>query len=246
MPEAREREAGLTATDALHALVLGTLLALSPLVVSRTDAGWWLPVGFAALAAALLAVVASHRARPSSRALGFAHLWYPGVYVVLVFWSLFYVIPAVNPGGLRDDMLIEWDRGLLGGDAVAWFRELESPLLTDVMHVVYASYFLLPVALVVWLLLLGKRSALRETIFVLSLSFYLCYVGYAFVPAQGPRYAIYGTNEMEGLLLTQPLRDAIDALEPSKADIFPSAHAALTLVVTVLALRHAPKLGRPL
>ena len=235
-----------TATDALHLLVLGVLLALSPLVVVRTEAGWWLPAGVLALAGALVGVAVLHRSRPGSRALAWIHFWYPALYITVIFWSLYYVIPAVNPGGMIDDTLIAWDRKLTGGDPVAFFEKLESPWLTDAMHVVYVSYFFLPVLLLAWLILAKNREALGETLFVLSLAFYLCYVGYAVFPAQGPRYAIYGTNVMEGVFLTQPLRDVVDALEPSKADVFPSAHAALTLVVTVLALNHAPKLGRPL
>ncbi|MFQ5845603.1 MAG: phosphatase PAP2 family protein [Planctomycetota bacterium] len=232
-----------TSVDALHALVLGVLLLLCPLVVKRTAAGAWLAAGYAGPIALLLLLARAHRARPRHRLLGALHLWYPLLYVPLVFWSLYYVVPALNPHS-RDDLLLAWDRTLLGSDPVEWFRSLESPLLTEVMHLFYVSYFVLPVLLVVWLLACRRPAALRETLFVLCFSFYLCYVGYAIVPAEGPRYAVYGSNEMEGLALTQPMRDVINSLEPNKFDVFPSAHAAVTLVVTALGLRWAPRLGR--
>lgn len=234
----------LAAVDVLHLVVLILLLAASPLAIRRGGADLWLPVGYAGLAAAIWALAAGRASRPENRLLAGAHFWYPLAAVPLVFWSLYWIVPGVNPGPLNDDLLISWDRALFGFDTIAWHRGLESPLLTDVMHLFYLSYFFLPVLLVVRLLRAGRRAALSESIFVLCLSFYLCYVGYVALPAAGPRFAVYHSNEMHGLILTQPLRDLIDSLEPSKADAFPSAHAAVTLVVLVLALRHAPRLGR--
>lgn len=235
--------AALTSVDALHLVVLGVLLALSPLVVARTDAGWWLPAGYVVLALVILGLARSDQ-RSRSRGLAhWLHLWYPVGAVLLVFWSLYYVVPAVHPGPLCDDALLALDVRLLGFDPVRAVVRWETPWLTEVMHVFYLAYFLLPVLLVVTLLRAGARRALRETIFVLCLGFYLCYVGYAFVPATGPRFHVHGHNEMEGLFLTQPARDLIDFLEPNKSDVFPSAHAAITLLVNALALRHARRLG---
>jgi len=233
----------LTSVDALHLLVFLVLLGLSPLAVLRTDAGWWLSAGYAALAAAVVALARAHDRRPGSRPLELVHFWYPVPAVLLVFWSLYWIVPGVNPGGYRDDLLQRWDLAILGVDAVTWFWQWETPWLTDLMHLVYMIYFVLPVALVLVLIRLRRRDRLAETIFVLCLSFYLCYVGYGMIPAQGPRYAIYGTNEMEGIFLTQACRDAIDFLEPNKADVFPSAHTAVTIVVNGLALRHVRRLG---
>ncbi|MCU0724954.1 MAG: phosphatase PAP2 family protein [Planctomycetes bacterium] len=231
-------------TDALHIAIAAVLLALSPLAITRGGADFRLPAGYAGLAAAVILLARLHAAHPESRLARVLHTWYPLPAVVLVFWSLSYVIPAVNPGGMRDAALIEWDHRIFRTDLVELFRRLEHPLLTDALHILYVVYFVLPV-LLVWPLL-RRRGPLEETIFVLCLSFYLCYVGYGLVPAAGPRYAVYGHNGMAGLLLTQPIRDVIDALEPGKADVFPSAHAAVTLVVNWLALRHLPRLGRAL
>jgi membrane-associated phospholipid phosphatase len=234
----------ITSTDALHLALAGVLLALSPLAIARGGADLRLPAGYAGMAVAVLLLGRLRATRPESRVARTLHTWYPLPAVVLVFWSLSFVIPAVNPGGMRDAALITWDHRIFRTDLVELFRRLEHPLLTDALHVLYVVYFVLPVVLV--LPLLRRREALEETIFVLALSFYLCYVGYALVPAAGPRFAIYGSNEMNGLLLTQPIRDVINALEPGKADVFPSAHAAVTLVVNWLALRHLPRLGKAL
>jgi hypothetical protein len=233
----------LTSVDALHLLVFLVILGVSPLAVMRTDAGWWLPVGYAALAGAVVALARAHAARPASLPLEIVHLAYPVVAVFLIFWSLYWIVPGVNPHGFRDDLLIRWDREILGVDAVSWFRQWERPWLTDLMHAVYMIYFALPVVLVLALVRMKRRERLTETIFVLCLSFYLCYVGYGIIPAQGPRGAIYGSNVMEGVFITQLCRDLIDFLEPNKADVFPSAYAAVTIVVNGLAFRHARRLG---
>ena len=230
----------LTSTDALHLIVLCVLTALSPLAVARTDAGWWLPAGYVTIAIAICLLARGTVRAPSSLALRVLHTAYPVVAVLLIFWSLYWIVPAVNDGPWRDDLLIRWDEALVG-DAVGWFRSIERPWLTEVMHVFYLAYFVLPVVLL--LPLLRRENALAESIFVLCLSFYLCYVGYGALKAMGPRYFVYESNVMQGLWLTQTLRDVIDFLEPNKADVFPSAHAAVTLVVNALALRHVRRLG---
>ena len=232
----------LAPVDALHLVVLLLLLVATPFAIRRGGAGWWLPTGYAVLGAAILALARAEAANPAGRLVRFLHFWYPLAAVPLIFWSFYWIVPGLTSGTYHDDLLIRWDRGLLGFDPIEWHRGLESPLLTDVMHIFYLSYFFLPVLLVTWLIRKRRTAALSETIFVLCLSFYLCYVGYLVLPAQGPRFAIYHSNEMKGLFLTQPLRDLIDSLEPSKADAFPSAHAAVTLVVAGLALKHAKEL----
>jgi membrane-associated phospholipid phosphatase len=235
--------ASLTSADALHLLVLFVLVCLSPLAIARTDAEWWLPTGYVSLAFAILVLARAEGRHPGNGFVRFVHFWYPVAAVLLIFWSLYWIVPAVNQGEFRDDLLYQWDKDVLGFDPVEWFRGLERPWLTDVLHVIYMSYFVLPVILVLVLIRRGNKEALAETIFVLCLSFYLCYVGYGVLKAGGPRHFIYHSNEMEGLWVTQWLRDLIDGLEPNKADAFPSAHTAATLVVNVLALRHIRRVG---
>jgi membrane-associated phospholipid phosphatase len=233
----------LTSVDALHLVVLLVLVCLSPIAIARTDAEWWLPVGYVGMAFGIFVLARAEGRRPENRILRFVHFWYPVAAVLLIFWSLYWIVPAVNQGEFRDDLLYQWDKDVLGFDPVEWFREMERPWLTDVMHVIYMTYFVLPVVLVLVLIRRGRRDALAETIFVMCVSFYLCYVGYGMLKAGGPRHFIYQSNEMDGLWVTQVLRDLIDGLEPNKADAFPSAHTAVTLVVNYLALRHIRKVG---
>jgi membrane-associated phospholipid phosphatase len=221
----------MSSVDALHLAVLAVLVAVSPLVVARTDAGWWLPAGYVALAAVIVGIARAAAARDSGALSRGLHVWYPVAAVLLVFWSLYYVVPGLNGGPLQDDALLALDVQLLGFDPVEAVAAYESPWLTDVMHAFYMAYFVLPVALV---------AALLN---VLCLGFYLCYVGYVLVPATGPRFHVYGSNEMQGVFLTQPARDFIDVLEPNKSDVFPSAHAAITLLANALMLRHVRRLG---
>lgn len=243
MSETRANPRTLSSTDILHVVVLGILILLSPLAILRTSANLWLPVGYALGGAAIVGLAALQRARPADDVIRWARLLYPFVAVLLIFWSLYWMVPAVGGEILRDDVLMEWDRAILGFDPVARVRGMESPLLTDILHIVYISYFFLPLLLFLSLLPVERRRELHESIFIVCLSFYLCYAGYLLVPAEGPRYHVYGSNVMEGWIVTQPLRDVINFLEPNKADVFPSAHTAATLVITGLALRFVRRLG---
>ena len=86
-PESRRgRLAALTSVDALHILVLLVLLGISPLSLLRTDAGWWLPVGYASLLLGVVLMATMERRHAGSRFARIAHFWYPIPYVMLIFW----------------------------------------------------------------------------------------------------------------------------------------------------------------
>ena len=242
-PPPVEREALLTSVDGLTLAMVAILSLVSPIVVHRGVAGWWLPLLFVAYGAGVVLLALARRHFPGRRLIAWVHLFQPAISVPVVFWAYYWIVPGLNPGGPRDEMLIDWDRRLLGFDPAEAVRVLESPLMTDLMHLVYGVYFILPFWLAIELLVRRKADAVRECFFVVVLSYYLCYIGYVAVPAEGPRLAIFHSNEMEGWLLTQPLRDLMNFLEPNKFDAFPSGHTISTCVVTIMALRHTPRSG---
>ena len=240
---AEPRGALLSSVDALALVHLAALALVSPVAIRNGQGGWWMPLWFLGSGGALVGLAAARRRWPHVSLLAWLHLFQPAFSVPGIFWAYYWIVPGLNTGGPRDDLLIEWDRRLLGFDPAEAMRALESPLFTDLMHLVYGIYFLLPFWLAIELIVRRRIDALRESSFVVVLSYFLCYVGYVLVPAAGPRQAIFGSNEMEGWLLTQPLRDLMDFLEPNKFDAFPSGHTIATIAVMAMALKHTPRSG---
>jgi hypothetical protein len=70
-------------------------------------------------------------------------------------------------------------------------------------------------------------------------TFYLSYLGYFAFPALGPRFEIphMQTAPLEGVWLTQAIRDGLDHLELIQRDAFPSGHVGVSLLVLYYARR---------
>jgi len=161
--------------------------------------------------------------------------FYPLVLVPLVFDSIGPLIPAIHPIR-RDDMLIAIDRWLLGVDPTVWLSRWLSRPLSDLMFLLYCTYYFVPlvVAISLW-----RKSADwgREFIFVITLAFYVSYVGYFLVPALGPRSTLHA-GAMDDLLaspISRTIAHTLNVLENTKNDAFPSGHTMISVMCVILA-----------
>jgi membrane-associated phospholipid phosphatase len=171
----------------------------------------------------------------------------------------------------RDETLLALDRALLsfafpdGQVAVAIDRsDLLGPhaplgrVATEVFQVAYFSYYVWGYGLFLLLaaryLRAGAAGDPAGAPAQGNLCAWLCawvgaylvnYVLYVLVPAWGPwltHPALY-THDLEGLLLTGPIR-ALIAANLVTPDCFPSGHTALSWIAALGALRLAPRYGR--
>ena len=93
-------------------------------------------------------------------------------------------------------------------------------------------------------LLASKRVREMDiTLLAVVSGFFLSYLGYFLVPALPPYrvYELHGilphTVPLEGLWLTESVRELLYNLEKIKRDCFPSGHTEISLVVLVLAYK---------
>jgi membrane-associated phospholipid phosphatase len=204
------------------------------------------------LLALQVAIVAARR----SRLPAFLTAFFPIVPVLGIYDSLDF-IPELNPTD-RDGVLIQIDRGLLGGDPSLWLERLSTPWLTELLQLAYLVYYVLPLALLGLLYRRrpripddphrpgGQEQAFALCMVALLLSHYLAFIGYMAVPALGPRFALaplYRT-ELVGLLTAEPIRDLLNTLEGVKRDVFPSGHTSAALISLHYAFRFTPRLAR--
>ncbi len=165
---------------------------------------------------------------------------FPLVAVFSIFDSLTLLIPVVNPVDL-DYMLIRADYYIFGLYPTVFFERFHHPLLSDVLQTLYSLYYFLPFVLGVSLKIKGKNEDFEECLALVLLCFYLSYIGYLIVPALGPRYVmehLHGIPVMDGLF-SGPLRMLLNAIEGIKRDAFPSGHTGVSLLLVILAWRHA-------
>jgi hypothetical protein len=152
--------------------------------------------------------------------------------VPLMFLSLGRLIPLVNPHTL-DGQLEALDRIILGSEIQSALYTINLPsCLADILTIAYASFFFLPLILLV--VLAHKRdAALPRVVAAVLFTFLLSYAGYFVVPAYGPRTTVaqerYAT--LPAGVVGAPLRNLLDHWEKTKTDAFPSGHTMVTLAV---------------
>lgn len=180
--------------------------------------------------------------------------FFPLVPVLGIYDSLRF-IPELNPGD-RDDLLMSIDRAVLGGDPSLWLERISTPWLTDLLQVAYLVYYVLPFVLLGTLYCRQARLAKEPgqardharafdlCVVALLLSHYLAFTGYMAIPALGPRFALASTYRtgLTGLLVAEPIRHFLDALEGTMRDAFPSGHVSAALLSVHYMFRFLPRL----
>jgi membrane-associated phospholipid phosphatase len=181
--------------------------------------------------------------------------FFPLVPVLGIYDSLGF-IPEMNPGD-RDDLLIWLDRAVLGGDPSVWLEWISTPWLTEVLQLAYLVYYVLPFVLLGALYCRRARFAkepgqTREhggafdlCVIALLLSHYFAFMGYMAIPALGPRFVLAPSYRagLTGLLVAEPIRHFLDAVEGIKRDAFPSGHVSAALISVHYMFRFTPRLA---
>jgi membrane-associated phospholipid phosphatase len=168
---------------------------------------------------------------------GLLHVVSPLLFIILIYESLGDLIHYLHPD--IDQTLIQIDQFLFGVEPTLWMQRWIVPWLTDLLSLAYLSYYFLPLTLVL-VLYIKNRPGLYLAIFVLTLGYYVSFIGYILFPAVGPRYAMTSlyTVPLEGSFITDWVRDGLNAIEHNRRDCMPSGHTQIVLTVLYLADRY--------
>jgi membrane-associated phospholipid phosphatase len=179
------------------------------------------------------------------------HYWYIVPVILLTFKQLYFMVKPIRVYDY-DYLFIEIDRWVFGTDPTHLLHQIANPVLTELLQVVYGSFYLLPILLGLFLVRKKRYVAMDFAVFVLIYGFYLSYLGYFLLPGIGPRFTLHDfttiNEQLPGLFLTNFLRELVNAgesipsgtLNPAEVvqrDIFPSGHTMMTLIVMYLSVR---------
>lgn len=179
------------------------------------------------------------------------HYWYIAPIILLTFRQLFFMVKPIRVYDY-DDWFIEIDRWMFGTDPTHFLYQFSSPLLTEILQIVYGMFYLLPIILCLSLLKKDRFVALDFALFSIIYGFFLSYLGYFSLPGIGPRFTLHDFNTINemlpGLSLTNFLREMTNTgegipfgtLNPAdvvQRDVFPSGHTMITLIVMYLSVR---------
>jgi membrane-associated phospholipid phosphatase len=247
----------LTAADVL--VIAFTLLLAVLTLASPVPHG---PAIVAIDALGLVSIGAVAALRERRVALALIHDWYVAPVIFLLFKQVHVI---VSPWHLpdRDAWLMAADRWLFGGDPTRWLAAWSTPVVTELLQIAYTSFYFLFLVVGYELYTRRPRRTYRAFAFTCAYGFFATYVGYALVPAVGPRFTLHDfaalDRELPGLWATPALRWFVNAggsiamhvpnavaAAGAQRDVFPSGHTAMTIVLAWTAwrdrLRAAPLL----
>ena len=142
----------------------------------------------------------------------------------------------------RDAWAIAWEQALFPSNPSATLApRLASFALSEALHLAYAAYYLLIYLPPMLLYLRGRRDEFIATVLALTIVYGVCFITYAFLPVDGPRYLVGPAAAPDG-----PIRSFVLALldqGSSRGTAFPSSHVAASVVSSLCALQYQRRVG---
>ncbi len=227
------------------------LLILLNLIFHYKIDNWSLFVIFNLLVIIIVIVLAYTAETFRYKTLRLIHYLYLIPIVLITFKEIYFLLRFLRPIDY-DQLLIEIDRWMFGGDPTVFLNLYSHPLLTEILQIIYGSFYFLPITLGVALLRRRKLLEADFAIFTVIYGFFLSYIGYFSLPAIGPRFTLHDFQnenfDLPGLFLTNFLRavtNTVESIPPGtpnpeaivQRDVFPSGHTMITLVVIYLSIK---------
>jgi membrane-associated phospholipid phosphatase len=183
------------------------------------------------------------------------HDWSFALFVYVIYRIVLLQAGPGWSGRVFDGWLIDADRWMFGVAPTVWLMRAAHPIVTEILQVAYAMFYLLPLAVAMEIYASGREWRFRQWAFVCGCGFFASYAGYLIMPAVGPRFTLHTleatARELPGLWLTQSLREFVDAagmvpagasaaeaLRLAPRDAFPSGHTLVTLLSIAWAWRY--------
>ncbi|OGW19665.1 MAG: hypothetical protein A2X56_07380 [Nitrospirae bacterium GWC2_57_13] len=233
----------ISVLDALNLFFLGIIFLFYLIGFKRTPYQARLVVLYSLLFLFILFMGWIRERFPRGRLTKLFLFLYPVIFLFSIFETFYMLLPFFNSLRL-DGVMANIDHALLGMNPTVWIERWIRPLLTDIMYLFYLFYFPMPLIILGWMYTRNKLPEVEESFFLLLFCYYGAYVMYFFIPVEGPRFYLSKLQSvpLDGVVLSEPIRSLIDALEPNKLDAFPSLHAAILTMTMLVTHRHNRKL----
>lgn len=240
----------LSAIDLITLVFCGWILAYMSIGIGRTHDAWihiprYLSIAIGVLLLAWANKQALVLGRPRlHKALSFIRGIYP-VFLFGYFFTSGHAFNRIIVSDWLDPWFMQIDKSVFGYyPSLEWGKTYSNWAIQELFHFAYFCYYPMIVGLPVYLYF-KQPKAFKELIFNLTFVFYLCYTIYSVLPTIGGRYipeAMEITKTYRGGLFTH-IMVFIYRTSGHLGGAFPSSHIAITLVLTVAALRFVKPMG---
>lgn len=231
----RPRRHGLDPVDVSLAayLVASGLL----LLVRDPGAGHYVPLAFRVAFLAVLYFL-GRQPLPAGRAWELARRAYP----IAIYPYLYAELATLNQLVTHehyDAIVLRWEAFVFGSQPSIRLREwLPWKPLSELLHLGYFSYYLIPTFTLIVLATKRKMLAISETMTAVTLTFVVCYAFFILFPVVGPYHTFIPPDPHALGSVFPRVTHAIVRAGSSHGTAFPSSHVAVALAVFLQALRH--------
>jgi len=216
------------------------LLALSLLVLifSKNNAHWmyYIIFNFSVILIILL-IIRFLRDGTNGWHRFFRH-WYPVLLFTFLYEETRGLVHIIFSGWF-DPFITSFELKLFGVYPSIWFQKLSCLPLNEFMMFSYFSYYFLLPLLGGVLYFTGKIKQFDRLIFSSAVAFYISYLGFIFLPVQGPRFQFAGLYncEVKGILFPSLAQWVVNT-GGLHGGCMPSSHCAVAWVVLIFAYRY--------
>lgn len=232
--------------EEIATLLMILFLNLAVLLSTRLGEGRGIFFLNLALAAVIVIISRVQQAR-GGKILTFIRDWYVLPFLIAIYLEQGRLIPLINPHDI-DGLLIGIDRILFfGHDPTVLLERFTWPPMTELLQIVYASFYLLPFSLCVLVYSRDRELTFHIVAATIVIGFYISYVGYYLTPAIGPRFTLEHLQHipLTGLVSFECIRSMLDAAAGVVRDCCPSGHAMLSVLTVLLARRYEKRFFTP-
>lgn len=215
-----------------------TVLSLLILVFSHNQPNWpyFILYNLAVVVLILLIVrFLSDEQNPWKR---FFRHFYPMFLFTFLYEETGYLVHIIFPGWL-DTWINRVELKIFGDYPTVWMQKIVSVPLSEYMMMSYFSYYFLMPVLGGLLYFKNRIKEFDQFLLVCAVAFYLSYLGFLFMPVEGPRYAIPDLHSVELVgILFAPMAQYVVNVAGLHGGCMPSSHVAVALVVMIFAIRY--------
>jgi membrane-associated phospholipid phosphatase len=226
---------------AIDWLLLGYLGIVSVVAAVRAPVQpdcWWLLLAHALFGVFLLLLTRQRSGRVGRM--------FRELYPIFLLPGLYSELDVLTSGStpVHDLLIQQWELLVFGTQVSReWWQWGPSRFWSTVLHAAYLSYYFIISAPAFFFAWRGDLLAVRRFVFLVMLTFVLCYLVFIFFPVAGPYYtfprpADWFTDNWAARLVYQALETG-----SSYGAAFPSSHVAAAVVATLSAARVSRKLG---
>lgn len=221
------------------------LAVLSFLIIlfSKNQPYWLYYILFNLLIFVLILLIARYLSDEKNRWKRFFRHWYPMVLFTILYEEIRYLVHIIFPGWF-DGWINQVELELFGEYPTIWLERVVSIPLNEYMMFAYFSYYFLMPVLGAALYFKNKIKEFDQFLLISAVAFYISYLGFIFMPVEGPRYALSHLHNVKlvGIIFT-PLAQYVIKIAGLHGGCMPSSHVAVALVVMIYAIRYTRTLS---